>query len=59
MMMGGFKHPGMTADMLGAGPGVSGMQGQAALGAGMGFGGAGSFGLVRALAGEIEGESLL
>jgi len=47
MMMGGFKHPSMAADMLGAGPGAAGMQGQAA--GQMGFGGAASFGLVRVL----------
>jgi len=34
MMMGGFKHPDMTADMLGAGPGAT----QAQLGAGFGGG---------------------
>ena len=55
MMMGGFKHPSMAADMLGAGPGAAGMQGQAALGANMGFGGAASFGLVRDLESQIEG----
>jgi hypothetical protein len=54
-MMGGFKHPSMAADMLGAGPGAAGMQGQAALGANMGFGGAASFGLVRDLESQIEG----
>ena len=53
-MMGGFKHPSMAADMLGAGPGAAGMQGQAALGANMGFGGAASFGLVRVLESQIE-----
>ena len=55
MMMGGFKHPSMAADMLGAGPGAAGMQGQAALGANMGFGGAASFGLVRVLESQNDG----
>lgn len=50
MMMGGFKHPGMSADMLGAGPGAA----QAQLGAG--FSGGNTFALPKhAMLPELKG----